>query len=166
MPGNSSLEVRGKSRMDHQYWQHSQLIWEFLMGVVCLQSLGGCVFLKGACFPSLLPFCIVSRFYIWLFLWNCCSLLIKGTELGELKCPHLSTLLYSLPWSWSLSTLSTLCAHTISPLLLTGRSMSWVHQTAGQVSDLSVLLQMHQAARESGAGWLLYPGAVLHFWNT
>lgn len=30
----------------------------FWCGKVCLQAWEGCAFLKGACFPSLLPFCI------------------------------------------------------------------------------------------------------------
>lgn len=139
----------------------------FWCSKVCLWSLEGCAFLKRAVFLSSYlsahSFQVLHMtFHMELFL-----LLIKGRELGELKCSHLCALFSSLPWSWSLITPSTLCAHTISPLLLTQSSITWVRQTPGQAPVLFVLLQMYQAAaRASCAGSLLYPGAVLHFWNT
>lgn len=83
----SSLEVRGKSRMGHQYWQYAQQSGSVWWGKVCLWSLGGCAFLKGACFPSLLPFCIRFPDFAYGFSYGTAPPFDKGDRAGGTEVP-------------------------------------------------------------------------------
>lgn len=59
----------------------------FWSGKVCLQSFGGCAFLKGACFPSLLPFCIQFPNFTYGFSCGSAPPFDKGARAGGTEMP-------------------------------------------------------------------------------
>lgn len=89
---NSKLQVllirgEGKSRIDCKYWQLHNLSGSFWCGQVCLWSLGVCAFLKGACFPSLLPLCIQLPDFTYGFSYGTASHFDKGERARGTEVP-------------------------------------------------------------------------------
>lgn len=109
----------------------------------------GSAFLKGECFPSLLPFCICfSEDFGYGFTTELLFVFIKMTELREPKRPRSSSYSSLLPGFVFDHPQCPLCKHH----LFTGRSVESTVLDHSPGTSHIVLPHMYQAAMTNGAG--------------